>query len=49
MGTNMIYSVDIKDKPVAMKTLFDCTPPALPMIAIAVGSQVLYFKDFAPH
>lgn len=44
----MIHEFVVSDRPVAMVTLFDnVNLPHLPMIAVAVGSSILYYKDFS--
>ena len=46
----MSYEVYILEKPVAVTTFFDSYhKPNLPVIAVAGGSQIFYFKDFAPE
>ena len=38
------------DKPIGVMTIFDlCEKPNMPVIAVAAGSSIFYFKDFAPH
>jgi len=50
MGTNVIYEAQVAEKPVAVATFFDQHhKPNLPVIAVAGGSQIFYFKDFAPE
>lgn len=50
MGTNVIYESTIMDKPIGVMTIFDlCEKPNMPVIAVAAGSSIFYFKDFAPH
>jgi len=50
MGTNVIYEALVAEKPVAVATFFDQHhKPNLPVIAVAGGSQIFYFKDFAPE
>ena len=49
-GINMVHEFVVDDKPVAMVTVFDTlATPHLPMVAVAVGSSIVYFKDFSPH
>lgn len=46
----MVNDLEIEDRPVAMLTVFDTiNKPYLPVIAIAVGSSIVYFKDFSPY
>jgi hypothetical protein len=46
-GTNQVSEMQVEDKPVAMVTIFDTlTKPNLPVIAVAVGRSIVYFKDF---
>ena len=48
MGTNTIFEHTIQDKPVALTTIFDqYNKPNLPVIAVASGSTIYYFKDFS--
>lgn len=50
MGTNMIFEHQLDDKPVAVQTIFDAmSKPNLPVIAVAVGSSIIYVKDFEPY
>lgn len=50
MGMNVIYEVQVLEKPVAVVTFYDQHhKPNLPVIAVAGGSQIFYFKDFAPE
>lgn len=50
MGTNMIYEHALDDKPVALQCVYDTTSkPNLPVIAVAVGSSIIYLKDFESH
>lgn len=49
-GTNMIFEHTLDDKPVAVQTIFDTmSKPNLPIIAVAVGSSIIYVKDFEPY
>lgn len=50
MGTNMIFEHQLDDKPVAVQTIFDTmSKPNLPVVAVAVGSSIIYVKDFEPY
>jgi hypothetical protein len=47
MGTVVIYEALIPEKPVSLITYFDLTnKPNLPVIAVAAGSSIYYYKDF---
>ena len=49
-GTSVVHEEIIKDRPVGIQTLMDTeNRPAQMMIAVASGSKVYYFKDYAPH
>ena len=46
----MIYDFSVPERPVSLITIYDTlNKPHLPVIAVASGSSVYYFKDFAPH
>lgn len=48
--TNMIYDFSVPERPVSLITIYDTlAKPNLPVIAVASGSSVYYFKDFSPH
>lgn len=48
MGSVVIYEAIIPEKPVSLLTYFDaCNKPNLPVIAVAAGSSIYYFKDFS--
>lgn len=51
LGTSVLYSADLKAKPVSMCTLYEgvTTKPCVPLVAIAVESAVYFFRDFAPY
>lgn len=49
-GINMAHEFTVDDKPVACCTVFDTiNKPHLPILAVAVGSSIFYFKDFSPY
>lgn len=49
-GIHMVHEFVVDDRPVAMVTGFDTTAsPNLPIVAVAVGSSIVYFKDFSPY
>ena len=49
MGTSVVYEEFIKDRPVAVTTLMDSARrPNLPMIAVAAGSCIYFYKDMEP-
>jgi hypothetical protein len=49
-GTIRIHEFVIEDRPVGLVTVFDILQtPHLPVVAVAVGNSVVYFKDFSPH
>ena len=48
MGTNVIYEATIQEKPVAVETLYMDSKSSMPTIAVAGGSSIFYFRDFAP-
>jgi hypothetical protein len=49
-GIHMVHEYLVEDRPVAMVTTFDTNnTPNLPILAVAVGSSIVYFRDFSPH
>ncbi len=49
MGTNVIYEVNIPEKPIAIQIIYDMQiKPFQNMIAIAAGSSIYYYKDLKP-
>jgi len=46
----MVHEFVVEDRPIAICTVFDTmSQPNLPVVAVAVGSSIIYFKDFSPH
>lgn len=50
MGTNVIYNQKLEfDKPTAIQTFYDSNKkPMFPIVAIASGSALYYYKNFQP-
>jgi hypothetical protein len=43
----VIYETNIPEKPVSVQSFFDAAnKPYLPVIAVAAGSSIYYYKDF---
>lgn len=46
----MVHEFVVDDKPVASCITFDLVnKPHLPVVSVAVGSSIFYFKDFSPY
>lgn len=47
MGTSVLYSAELKAKPVAMCVFYENNKkPLIPVIAVAIENTVYYFKDY---